>query len=127
MTENKQDWSRCEKWIEENRTPRPEVKYNPNYKRTKGAEKRIKSLLRRQKSFILHTVSIVDNKTPQEWLVGTGGWVAVLDEEVNKYDRTLGHIKNLLEFLGGPQPLWYDPTRPEKRKYIRRTVKRGGL
>ena len=98
MTENKQDWSRWETWVEENRTPRPEVKYNPNYKRTKGAENRIKSLLRRQKSFILHTVSIEDNKTSQEWLVGTGGWVALLDEEVNKLVEILEDTRKDFKF-----------------------------
>ena len=36
-----------------------------------------------------------------------------------------GHIKNCLQFLKGSKPMWYDPDRPEKRSYVRRTVHRG--
>ena len=66
MTEKKKDWSAWEDWIEKNRPPKPEIKYNPNHKRTKGAEKRIRSFLRRRKTFILHTVSVEDNKTKEK-------------------------------------------------------------
>ena len=38
---------------------------------------------------------------------------------------TYGHIKNLLQFLEGSKPMWYDPDRLEKRSYVRRKVHRG--
>ncbi len=127
MTEKKKDWSAWEDWIEKNRPPKPEIKYNPNHKRTKGAEKRIRSFLRRRKTFILHTVSVEDNKTKETWYVDSGGWASVMIPNTDKFSKSLGHIVNCLEFLGGSQPIWYDPTRPEKRSYVRRNVKRGGL
>ena len=120
MTEKKKDWSAWEAWIKDNKPPPPEVKYNPNHKRTKGAEKRIRSFLRRKKTFLLHTVSVEDNKTKETWHVDSGGWASVTN-------KSLGHLVNCLEFLGGSQPIWYDPTRLEKRSYVRRNVKRGGL
>jgi len=121
---DKNRWSAWEEWIEKNAPPRPELKYNPNYKRTKGVEKKIVSYLRRDKSFILHTVSVEDNITPQQWLVQSG-WASLLNEEKGLFNHTIGHIKNLLKFLGGPQPMWYDPDRPQKRSYVRRNVHRG--
>ena len=121
--ENK--WAAWEEWIETHRPPRPELKYNPKYKRTKGVQKRIKSFLRRNKSFLLHTISVEDNQTEETWLVGSGGWVSRLNKSTGVYKGTYGHIKNLLQFLGGPQPMWYDPDRPEKRSYVRRKVHRG--
>ena len=48
-----------------------------------------------------------------------------MNPENGKYEGNQGHIKNSLKFLGGPQPLWYDPDRPEKRSYVRRSVRRG--
>ena len=93
--------------------------------RTKTVEKRIFSLLRRRKGFLLTTLSVKDNKTIEEWHVDSWGWVSVMNPENGKYEGNQGHIKNSLKFLGGPQPLWYDPDRPEKRSYVRRSVRRG--
>ena len=66
-TENR--WSAWEEWIEKNRPPKPELKYNPNHKRPKGVRKKIQMYLRRHKSFFLHTVSVEDNETLETWLV----------------------------------------------------------
>jgi len=122
-TENR--WSAWEEWIEKNRPPKPELKYNPNHKRTKGVRKKIQMYLRRHKSFFLHTVSVEDNETLETWLVESGGWVSRLDPSTGTYKGTYGHIKNLLQFLEGSKPMWYDPDRLEKRSYVRRKVHRG--
>ena len=107
-----------------NLTERPTVRFRGS--RTKTAERRIRSLIRRNKSFILQTTSIEDGKTKEEWVVDSGGWVSIQYPD-GRFRGFLGHIKNLLEFLKGSQPMWYDPDRPEKRKYVRRNVRRGGL
>ena len=115
-------WTTWEEWLINNTPSKPELKYNTNHKRTKSVEKKIISYLRRNKSFILHTVSVEDNKTGQQWFVDGGGWASLIDAEG---ELLLGHIKNLLQFLGGSQPLWYDLDRPLKRSYVRRNVNRG--
>ena len=88
-------------------------------KRTKTAERRIRSLLKRRKPFFLTTLNVEDNQTEEVWFVDSRGWVS-MNESIG-----LVHIKNCLEFLGGPQPIWYDPERPVKRAYVRRSVRRG--
>ena len=93
-------------------------------KRTKTAERRIRSLVRRKVSFYLTTLSIEDNQTVEEWLVMSGGWVTKVKPE-GESGGILGHIKNLLKFFNGPNPQWYDPDRPVKRSYVRRKVHRG--
>ena len=93
-------------------------------KRTKTVEKRILSLLRRRKGFLLTTLSVKDNMTTEEWHVDSWGWVYVMNSETGKTSLQ-GHIKNCLQFLNGSKPMWYDPDRPEKRSYVRRTVHRG--
>ena len=92
--------------------------------RTKTAERRIISLINRNNSFYVDTYSIEDGKTKETWYVDGGGWVSIQGEESGNY-KHIGHIKNLLKFLDGNQPMWYDPERPEKRSYVRRTIKRG--
>ena len=86
-------------------------------KRTKTEEKRIRSLVKRKKSFYLHTTSL-DGMEEQKWFVDGGGWA-------HSSNKLLGHIKNCLEFFNGPHPLWFDDTRVVKRKYTRKTVIRG--
>ena len=93
--------------------------------RTKTAEKKIISLLRRNKAFYLDTYSIEDGKTKQTWYVDCGGWASKQGGLEDVQFKPIGHIKNLLKFLDGNQPMWYDPERPEKRSYVRRTIKRG--
>ncbi len=66
-----------------------------------------------------------DNHTEEFWFVDSWGWASSRNPDTMKFDRNLGHIKNCLKFLGGPQPRWYDPERPVKRAYVRRNVKRG--
>lgn len=94
-------------------------------KRTKTAEKKVVSLLRRNKPFFIDTYSIEDGTTKEIWYIDSGGWASKQGGLEDVQFKQLGHIKNLLEFLGGSHPMWYDPERPEKRSYVRRTVKRG--
>ena len=110
---------------EENRINSQKIHLRYIGSRTKIVEKRILSLLRRRKSFLLTTLSVKDNKTKEEWHVDSWGWVSVMNPESGRYEDNQGHIKNSLEFLGGPKPIWYDPDRLEKRTYTRRNVHRG--
>ena len=50
-----------------------------------------------------------DNITEEFWFVDSWGWASSRNPDTMKFDRNLGHIKNCLKFLGGPQPRWYDP------------------
>ena len=85
-------------------------------KRTKTVEKRIRSLVKRKRAFYVHTMSL-DGTEEQKWFVDAGNWATV--------DNVfLGHIKNCLEFFGGPHPVWFDATRIVKRKYIKRNRRR---
>ena len=97
-------------------------------KRTKTIEKKIRSLVKRKKSFYLTTMSL-DNTEEQTWLVNSWGWANVSESPSGRTnihkDNKVVHIKNCLKFFGGPYPVWYDPKRTEKRIYIRRTVSRG--
>ena len=94
-------------------------------KRTQVIERRIRSLLRRSKPFYLTTLSIEDNETIEEWYIDSGGWVSRRGELQDVQYKCIGHIKNLLKFLDGNQPMWYDPERPVKRSYVRRNISRG--
>jgi len=93
----------------------PSLQYNRDATKTKGIEKRIRSLITRAKSFYLRT-DILDDYT--DYFVDSGGWAfSKIDGE---YDIMIGHVKNLLPFLGGPLPVWQ-----EKRTYTRHKVRRG--
>ena len=62
--------------------------------RTKTVEKRILSLLRRRKAFLLTTLSVKDNKTREEWHVDSRGWVHVMNPETDRADLQ-GQIRSL--------------------------------
>lgn len=93
----------------------PSLQYNINAARTKGIEKRIRSLITRAKSFYLHTDILTDHT---DYFVDSGGWA--FSKTNDKYDIMIGHVKNLLPFLGGPLPIWQ-----QKRTYTRHRVRRG--
>ena len=57
--------------------------------RTKTVEKRILSLLRRRKGFLLTTLSVKDNKTIEEWHVDSWGWVSVMTQWYFRYSNPL--------------------------------------
>lgn len=98
-------------------TPRmiPTIVYNIHATRKMGIEKRITSLVNRHKSFYLQCSDIL---MYSNYFVDSGGWSWA--EENDKYGILIGHVKNLLPFLGGPHPVWQ-----EKRSYTRHKVRRG--
>ena len=96
-------------------------------KRTKTVQKRIKSLVNRKRPFYLITSSLTEQQEVQTWYVDSGGWASIHESSENYSQRFLGHIKNCLEFLDGPHPLWYDPNRPIKRTRKRKNVIRTKL
>lgn len=101
---------------------KPTLQWFPNKKRQKTIEKRIRSLMRRHRSFLLDTTDFDGESVI--WHIDSWGWVS--DQSRNPkndfYDHTVGHIKNCLEFLGGSQTLWDSNKRSTRR---RRTIKRG--
>ena len=93
----------------------PYLRYSTDAVRTKGVEKRITSLANRHKSFFLQTDVLAEYST---YFVDSGGWAfAQVD---NQYAILIGHVKNLLPFLGGSHPVWQ-----QKRSYQRHNVRRG--
>lgn len=93
----------------------PTIVYNINATRTKGIEKRLESLINRHKSFYLQCSDIL---MYSNYFVDSGGWAWAEDND--KYSILIGHVKNLLPFMGGPHPVW-----EQKRSYTRHKVKRG--
>jgi len=93
--------------------------YNINKKATATVEKKIASSIRHCQPFMLETNVAGEMAT---YFVDSGGWVIPKGED-GKFNGTLAHVKNFLPFLDGPQNMAFD--RPPKRKYTRRTVKRG--
>lgn len=99
---------------------RPVLAWHPNKKRQKGIEKRIRSLLRRHRSFYLDTINF--DSEPETWFVDSWAWVSRIDSDTGKYSITLDHLNNCLEFLGGGKRLWENKKRSTGR---RRRIKRG--
>ena len=93
----------------------PTIKYSTDASRTKGVEKRITSLVSRHRSFYLNTDVLAEHS---DYFVDSGGWAFA--KQLDKYAILIGHVKNLLPFLGGPHPVWQ-----QKRSYQRHNVRRG--
>ena len=94
---------------------KPSVAYNINKVKKQGIEKKIRTLVKKAKSFWLETNVLGDNI---KYFVDNGGWVTEVGAK-----STIWHIKNMLPFFNGPRKMALD--NPPKRKYTRRTVKRG--
>lgn len=94
--------------------------YKINKKATATVEKRITSAVKNSNRFELET-----DVTGEllNYFVDSGGWVHQQKEDGSEYAGTVAHVKNFLPFLGGARSMAFD--KPEKRKYTRRTVKRG--
>ena len=95
--------------------------YNINKKATATVEKRIASSVRHCQPFMLETNVTGEMLT---YFVDSGGWVTAKQENGN-FNGTIAHVKNFLPFLDGPRNIEFD--KPQKRKYTRRTAKRGKL
>ena len=93
----------------------PQVTWFRNKSRQTTIERRIKSLVRRYKAFYL---TIADGD--EVWYIDGGNWAHQIYDN-NKYNL-IGHIKNLIPFLGGKRPIaWGEWNKtPEEMQPIRR-------
>ena len=121
-------WEEKKWWQMEDYVEYPVLTYKKHYARTKTVERKIRSLLRRGKPFILNTNILTGDDI---WFVDSWGWVAIHPEACEeskeiweeKMDlRYSNHIKNCLPFLRGSQPIWGNPPIQRKRKV---SMKRG--
>ena len=92
---------------------RPTLTWLPDKKRQKTVEKRIRSLMRRRRSFYLDTINFDSER--ETWFVDSFSWVTQLDPETGIYSEYVGHLKNCLQFLGGSKGLWEPINRSPKR------------
>ena len=67
------------------------------------------------KGFYLQT-NILDDYNKYYIDIGGRAWA----KDNHKYGKVVGHVKNLLPFLGGSNPIW-----KQKRSYQRHNVRRG--
>lgn len=107
----------------------PVITYKKHYSRTKTVEKKIRSLLRRGKSFILNTNVLTGDDIL--WISGMNGMVHVYDEasdeckavwQAKKDEGYMLTVGNCLPFLHGLRPVWGDPPPQRKRRV---SIKRG--
>ncbi len=116
-------------WKEEDYVDYPVLTYKVHYSRTKTVEKKIRSLLRRQKPFILNTNVLTGDDII--WVSGINGMVHAYRDaseeckEVWQAKKDEGHtlyVSNCLPFLKGPRPIWGPPPKKRKRRV---SIKRG--
>jgi len=122
-------WTDKKWWQNEDYVEFPVLTYKKHYARTKTVERKIKSLLRRGKSFILNTNILTGDDIL--YVSGFNGMVQPCEDareeckqtwQVKKEEGHMLHINNCLPFLNGVRPVWGDA--PPKR--IRRvSIKRG--
>ena len=122
-------WTDKKWWQNEAYVEFPVLTYKKHYARTKTVERKIKSLLRRGKSFILNTNILTGDDIL--YVSGFNGMVQPCNDaseeckhiwDDKKEDGHVLHINNCLPFLNGVRPVWGDA--PPKR--IRRvSIKRG--
>lgn len=94
-------------------------KYIVERKSNATIQKRITTTVKLGQPFLLET-NVTGETT--KYYVDRGGWV-VAHISANYYTGTIGHVRNFLPFLGGSAKFALD--KPQKRKYTRKTVKRG--
>ena len=92
---------------------KPSVVYNINKVKKQGIEKRIRILVKKARSFWLETNALGEYL---KYFVDDGGWVTEVGTK-----GTIAHVKNILPFFDGPNPIWGDI----KRTYVKRQVSRG--
>ena len=102
----------------------PKLKWFTTKSRQITIEKRIGNLVSRKKPFY---ITIDDN---EEWFVDGGNWCSM--KQGNKYSIAIGHIKNILPFLRGANPIewgsWHTSNEQENflmnKKKIKNSFKR---
>ena len=116
-------------WQDEEYVEFPVLTYKKHYTRTKTVERKIKSLLRRGKSFILNTNILTGDDIL--YVSGFNGMVQPCDnasqecKDVWYTKKEEGHylyVNNCLPFLNGARPVWGDPP-PQRKRRI--SMKRG--
>ena len=75
----------------------PKLSWSTTKSRQATVEKRISRLVSRKKAFYL---TIDEN---EEWFIDGGNWCHM--KKGKKYTLTIGHIKNILPFLRGANPI----------------------
>ena len=75
----------------------PKLEWFTTKSRQATIEKRIANLVDRKKAFYL----TIDNN--EEWFVDSGNWCSM--KQGKKYSLPIGHIKNILPFLRGINPI----------------------
>ena len=122
-------WKDKKWWREEDYVEFPVLTYKKHYSRTKTIEKKIRSFLRRGKSFILNTNILTGDDIL--YVSGFNNMVQPCEDAPQecknmwynkKEEGHYLHVKNCLPFLNGLRPIWGDP--PEKRKR-KASMKRG--
>ena len=130
LTKTHRHYWKDKKWYqEEDYVEYPVLTYKTHYSRTKTVEKKIRSLLRRHKPFLLNTNILTGDDII--WVSGINGMVHAYRDaseeckEVWQAKKDEGHIlyvSNCLPFLKGSQPIWGPAPKKQKRKSA---VKRG--
>ena len=97
----------------------PRLTWHRSKSRQATIERKIKSLVRRYKSFYL-TIANED----EIWYIDGGNWTYQVHP--NKKYSLIGHIKNLVPFLDGSRPIawgsWNNPPEEVKPKRRRRRL-----
>ena len=122
-------WTDKKWWQNEDYVEFPVLTYKKHYARTKTVERKIKSLLRRGKSFILNTTILTGDDIL--YISGFNGMVQPCDDAseeckdmwyTKKEEGHYLYVNNCLPFLNGVRPVWGDPPPQRKR---RASIKRG--
>ena len=122
-------WKDKKWWQDEDYVEFPVLTYMKHYARTKTVERKIRSLLRRGKSFILNTNILTRDDIL--YVSGFNGMVQPCDDALDeckqvwynkKEEGHMLHINNCLPFLEGIRPVWGPPPEQRKRKV---SMKRG--
>jgi len=122
-------WKDKKWWQDEDYVEFPVLTYMKHYARTKTVERKIRSLLRRGKSFILNTNILTGDDIL--YVSGFNGMVQPCEDALNeckqvwynkKEEGHRLHINNCLPFLEGIRPVWGPPPEQRKRKV---SMKRG--
>jgi hypothetical protein len=122
-------WTDKKWWQDEDYVEFPVLTYKKHYTRTKTVERKIKSLLRRGKSFILNTNILTGDDIL--YVSGFNGMVQPCEDAsqeckdmwyTKKEEGHYLYVNNCLPFLNGVRPVWGDPPPQRKR---RASIKRG--
>ena len=122
-------WKNSKWWQDDDYVEFPVLTYKKHYSRTKTVERKIKSLLRRGKPFLLNT-----NILTGDDILYVSGFNEMVEPyrdaseecrevwQAKKEEGYYLHISNCLPFLNGFRPVWGEPP-PQKKR--RTSIKRG--